>query len=102
MLRHFGLVMRMTKSLPAVGSIALLEVLTGFVPDEFINSRWAIRYRGGRRLRFSAAQLWRVHLLATVTGCRSFNAVQRSLMEQRSLRRFAHLPNERSVPDVRM
>ena len=102
MFRRFGLVMRMTKSLPAVGSIALLEVLTGFVPDDFINTRWPLPYRGGRRFRFSAAQLWRVHLLAALTGCRSFNAVQRSLIEQRSLRCFAHLPNERSVPDVRM
>lgn len=102
MLRRFGLVMRMTKSLPAVGSIALLEVLTGFVPDDFINSHWPVPYRGGRRFRFSAAQLWRVHLLAALTGCRSFNAVQRSLAEQRPLRRFAHLPNERSVPDIRM
>ncbi len=102
MLRRFGLVMRMIKSLPTVGSIALLEVLTGFVPDDFINSHWPVPYRGGRRFRFSAAQLWRVHLLAALTGCRSFNAVQRSLMEQRPLRRFAHLPNERSVPDVRM
>lgn len=102
MLRRFGLVMGMTKSLPAVGSVALLEVLTGFVPDDFINSCWPVPYRGGRRFRFSAAQLWRVHLLAALTGCRSFNAVQRSLIEQRPLRRFAHLPNERSVPDVRM
>jgi len=94
--------MRMTKSLPTVGSIALLEVLTGFVPDDFINSHWPVPYRGGRRFRFSAAQLWRVHLLTTLTGNRSFNAVQRSLMEQRPLRRFAHLPNERCVPDVRM
>jgi hypothetical protein len=94
--------MHMSKSLPAVGSVALLEVLTGFVPDDFINSRWPVPYRGGRRFRFSAAQLWRVHLLAALTGCRSFNAVQRSLIEQRPLRRFAHLPNEHSVPDVRM
>ncbi len=88
MLRRFGLVMRMIKSLPAVGSIALLEVLTGFVPDDFINSHWPVPYRGGRRFRFSAAQLWRVHLLAALTGCRSFNAVQRSLMEQRPLATF--------------
>ena len=94
--------MRMTKSLPPVGSFALLEALTGFVPDDFINSRWPVPHRPGRRFHFSAAQLWRVHLLATLTAARSFNAVLRSLNEQRSLRRFAHLPNERSVPDVRM
>lgn len=94
--------MRMNKSLPAVGSFALLEALTDFVPDDFINSRWPFPRRPGRRFEFSAAQLWRVHLLTTLTAHRSFNAVLRSLHEQRPLRRFAHLPNERSVPDIRM
>ena len=92
----------MSKSLPAVGSFALLDALTDFVPDEFINARWPRPQRPGRRFHFSAAQLWRTHLLAVLTGGRSFNAVQRALVEQRSLRRFAHLANERSVPDVRM
>ena len=94
--------MGMTKSLPAVGSFALLETLTDFVPDDFINSRWPVPRRPGRRFHFSAAQVWRVHLLTTLTAHRSFNAVLRSLREQRPLRHFAHLPNERSVPDVRM
>jgi hypothetical protein len=94
--------MRMSKSLPPVGSLALLNTLTDFVPDDFINSRWPLPYRPGRRFHFSAAQLWRVHLLAALNGGQSFNAVQRSLIEQRALRRFAHLPNERSVPDTRM
>lgn len=94
--------MRMNKSLPAVGSFALLDALTDFVPDDFINSCWPIPGRPGRRFHFSAAQLWRVHLLAALTGGQSFNAVQRCLTEQRPLRRFAHLPNERSVPDTRM
>ena len=93
----------MIKSLPAVGSFALLDVLTDFVPDDFINSRWPIlTQRRGRRSSFSAAQLWRVHLLSALSGGRSFNALQRSLGEQRALRRFAHLRNERLVPDVRM
>jgi hypothetical protein len=94
--------MRMSKSLPAVGSLALLDALTDFVPDDFINSRWPLPRRSGRRFHFSAAQLWRMHLLAALSGGQSFNAVQRSLVEQRALRRFAHLPNERSVPDTRM
>lgn len=92
----------MHNSLPPVGSLALLDVLTEFVPDEMINSRWPPPYRPGPRFEFTAAQLWRVHLLGALTGARSFNAVQRSLQEQRCLRRFAHLRNERSVPDVRM
>jgi hypothetical protein len=92
----------MSRSLPPVGTFALLDSLTAFVPDDFINARWPSRQGRGPRCRFSAAQLWRVHLLATLTGGRSFNALHRSLTEQPALRRFAHLPNERSVPDVRM
>ena len=92
----------MTKSLPAVGSFALLDILSSFVPDDFINGRWPIPHRPGRRFHFSAAQLWRVHLLSALTGGQSFNALRRSLSEQRQLRRFAHLPNERCVPDIRM
>src|SRR5688572_30018597 len=92
----------MAKPLPAVGTFALLDCLTDFVPDDFINARWPVPRRRGPRLSFSAAQLWRVHLLALLSGGRSFNSVQRSLVEQRPLRRFAHLPNERAVPDVRM
>jgi hypothetical protein len=92
----------MSSALPAVGTLALLEHLTAFVPDDFINTRWPIPRRRGPRWHFSAAQLWRVHLLALLSGGRSFNSIQRALSEQRSLRRFAHLPNERAVPDVRM
>lgn len=92
----------MSSALPAIGTVALLEQLTDFVPDDFINRRWPIPRRRGRRWHFSAAQLWRVHLLALLTGGRSFNAVQRALPEQRLLRRFAHLPNEHAIPDVRM
>lgn len=92
----------MPNSLPAVGTFALLDTLSDFVPDGFINLRWPIPRNRGRRLSFSAAQLWRVHLLAMLLGGRSFNAIIRSLGEQRALRRFAHLPNERSIPDVRM
>jgi hypothetical protein len=92
----------MSAALPAVGTSALLERLTTFVPDDFINTRWPVLPRRGPRWRFSAAQLWRVHLLALLSGGRSFNSIQRSLSEQRSLRRFAHLPNERTIPDVRM
>jgi hypothetical protein len=94
--------MGMSKSLPAVGSFALLDVLTNFVPDDFINARWPLPHRPGRRFHFSAAQLWRVHLLAPLTGGQSFNAVQRGLGEQRPLRRFAHLSNKQGVPDARM
>lgn len=102
MLRHFRLAIGMAKSLPVVGTFALLDALTEFVPDDFINARWPVPRRRGPRFHFSAAQLWRVHILAALTGGRSFNAVRRSLTEQRPLRRFAHLINERCVPDTRM
>src|SRR5262245_55105630 len=94
--------MSMSKPLPSVGSIGLMNLLTDYVPDEWINSRWPVPRRRGRRFHFSAAQLWRVHLLAPLTGGQSFNAIQRGLPEQRALRRFAHLRNEVGVPDVRM
>jgi hypothetical protein len=92
----------MSSGLPAVGTRALLDQLTIFVPDDFINQRWPVPRQPGPRRRFSAAQLWRVHLLALLTGGRSINAIQRSLCEHRAFRRFAHLPNERTIPDVRM
>ncbi len=92
----------MSSSLPPVGSLALLDALTEFVPDDFINSHWPALRRRGPRFGFSTAQLWRVHLLPALTTARSFNAVRRALREQRALRRFAHLHNERSVPDTRM
>lgn len=92
----------MSNSMPAVGSFALLDALTDFVPDDFINAGWPIPYRRGPRFGFSAAQLWRVHLLSALMGGQSFNAVQRSLREQHPLRRFVRLPNERCIPDVRM
>src|SRR5262245_47774759 len=92
----------MSNWLPSVGSLALLSALTEFVPDEFINSRWPLPRRPGRRFNFSSAQLWRVHLLTALSGGRSFTAVRRLVIDQRAWRRFAHLPNERSVPDTRM
>lgn len=92
----------MASKLPAVGTVALLQRLSFFVPDDFINQQWPTPRQRGPRRRFSTAQLWRVHLLALLTGGRSFNAIQRSLSEQRALRRFAQLPNAHAIPDVRM
>jgi hypothetical protein len=62
----------MASELPAVGTKALLERLTIFVPDEFINQHWPVPRRPGPRWRFSTAQLWRVHLLALLTGGAEF------------------------------
>src|SRR5262245_16228679 len=88
--------------LPPVGTHELLRVLSPYVPDEFINQHFALQRREGRRRRFCAAQLWRVHLLVLLTRTFSFNALVRALPEQEQWRRFAHLPNRFAIPDVRM
>ena len=88
--------------LPPVGTCELLRVLSPHIPDDFINERFARQRREGRRLRFSSAQLWRVHLLVLLTRTFSFNALIRCLPEQEQWRRFAHLPNRSTIPDVRM
>lgn len=92
----------MREDLPAVGTAELLALLSKYVPDEFINDLLR-RGRGvGRRATFSAAQLWRVHLLSALTGGRSCNAIVRELPEQRAWRRFARLSHRHRTPDVRM
>jgi len=92
----------MRNDLPTVGTAELLELLSAYVPDEFINQLLA-RHKGvGRRCSFSAAQLWRVHLLSALTGAESFNDIVRLLPEQRAWRRFAHLSHRERTPDVRM
>jgi hypothetical protein len=88
--------------LPSVGTSELLQILSLHIPDDFINQRFALQRREGRRLRFSAAQLWRVHLLVLLTQTFSFNALTARLPKQEQWRRFAHLPNRLAVPDVRM
>jgi len=88
--------------LPATGTAKLLEVLSDFVPDQFINHLLPGNRRQGRRNYFSAAQLWRVHLLAVLSPAHSFNAVVRLLPEQSALRRFARLNHRHRTPDVRM
>lgn len=92
----------MRKDLPAVGTAELLELLSGYVPDQFINQLLPARRGVGRRCCFSAAQLWRVHLLSPLTGTPSHNGIVRLLPEQRAWRRFAHLSHRERTPDVRM
>jgi hypothetical protein len=89
-------------SLPATGTAELLEVLTPYVPDEFINGLLPGNRRQGRRNYFNAAQLWRVHLLSVLSPAHSFNALTRLLPEQAAWRRFALLDHRRRTPDVRM
>ncbi len=83
------------------GTSELLERLSPYVPDDFINERWPSGSTGGRRRAFNAAQLWRTHLLVPLTPVRSINLLVELLKEQRLWRRFAHLAH-RHGPDVRM
>jgi hypothetical protein len=89
-------------TLPPTGTNELLERLSDFIPDEFINSELAFPRFAGQRRSFVPAQLWRTHLLALVSSAHSFNAVVRLLPEQRAWRRFAHLSQRHCTPDVRM
>ena len=92
----------MQSALPITGTAKLLDLLSAFVPDQFINKLLAQRAHPGRRRYFSAAQLWRIHLLALLTPAHSFNALVRLLPEQRAWRRFARIPHRWRTPDVRM
>jgi len=90
------------KRLPQTGTASLLERLSPHVPDELINSLFLPKSGPGRRGLFSAAQLFRVHLLALLTPVHSFNLLVELLPEQRAWRAFARLRNRVRVPDVRM
>ena len=92
----------MKSLLPATGTLELLEELSPHVPDDWINQRFAQPRDAGRPRRLSAAQLWRVHLLAVLTPVHSFNLLVEMLAEQRAWRRFAHLPNRHALPVPRM
>ena len=92
----------MQSPLPPTGTAELLETLSAFVPDPFINTLLAARSQPGPRHFFSAAQLWRVHLLAVLSPAHSFNAIVRLLPEQPSWRRFGLLHHRHRTPDVHM
>ena len=92
----------MDSMLPMTGTTELLELLSPFVPDDFINRTWPQTWTGGRRRQHSAAQLFRVHLLSLLTPVHSLNLVVRLLPEQSGWRRFARLRNQDQRPDVRM
>ena len=84
------------------GTAQLLEQLSPYVPDVFINERWPCGATGGRRRAFSAAQLWRTHLLVLLTPAHSVNLLVSMLKEQSQWRRFGHLSHRERIPDVRM
>ena len=90
------------KRLPTTGTGALLELLSGYIPDDLINALWWRRSGAGRQALFSPAQMFRVMLLPLLTPAHSFNLVTQLLPEHRSWRSFAHLRNRHDLPDVRM
>lgn len=92
----------MREELPAIGTAKLLELLSSYIPDGFINQLLPRRPGVGRRSCFSAAQLWRVHLLAPLTATHSYNGLVQRLPEVRAWRRFARLSHRERTPDVRM
>jgi hypothetical protein len=90
------------KRLPPTGTAGLLERLSPHIPDDLINSLFRPHTGPGRPGHFSAAQLFRVNLLALLTPAHSFNLLVALLAEHRSWRTFARLRNRVRVPDVRM
>lgn len=92
----------MNSTLAITGTAPLLEQLSPFVPDDFINELCVAKRRVGRRSLYSPAQLYRVHLLALLTPAHSFNLLTGLLQENRPWRRFAHLSHRHHVPDAKM
>lgn len=99
--RGFFAVFGTHMSLPITGSASLLDALSPYIADDFVNDLLP-RHRGrGRRSEWSSAQLLRVLLLLLLTPARSSNLLCELLPEHRSWRRFAHLPNKRILPNPR-
>lgn len=92
----------MNSLLATTGTALLLEQLSPFVPDGFINGLQGFKRRPGPRSLYSPAQLYRVHLLALLTPAHSFNLLVDLLGENRSWRRFARLSHRERVPDAKM
>jgi hypothetical protein len=90
----------MSTILPPVGTNALLERLSDYVPDDFIAELCRRAFTGGRRHVLSAPQLWRAHLLTVLTSTRSLNLMVAQLSEQPAWRRFARLRGQ--LPTTRM
>jgi hypothetical protein len=90
----------MRTELGATGTSVLLEQLSPFIPDDFINELLPRHSGRGRPPGWSSAQLYRLLLLPLLTPAHSFNLMMRMLPEQRSWRRFARLPNRYRLPVV--
>jgi len=90
------------KSLPQTGTAALLDVLSPYLDDEFINRLFPVKRGRGRRHLFAPSQLFRVLLLNLLTPAHSFNLLVQLLAENRSWRDFASLRHKRLLPDAKM
>src|ERR1700759_3277954 len=88
----------MQSPLATTGTNALLEQLSVFIPNEFINQLAPPNQGRGRRSPWSSAQLYRALLLTLLTPAHSFNLMLRLLPEQRAWRKFAQLPNRYRLP----
>lgn len=89
-------------ALPQTGTALLLEKLTPFLDDAFINELMPPQRGPGQPRAFNSAQLFRVLLLSLLTPAHSFNLLLKLLPENRAWRKFAHLPNLRSLPHPKM
>jgi hypothetical protein len=92
----------MNSAFPLTGTAQFLTLVDPYVPDQFINEHWNRRPNRGPHRALSAAQLWRVHLLAVLTPSHSFNQLVALLPEQRAWREFARISHRHRGPDVRM
>ena len=71
----------MKSELPQTGTEDFLDLLSPFVPDDYLDQQWPRLKTGGRRHGFSTSQLWRVHLLVLITPVHSLNLLIRMLPE---------------------
>ena len=90
------------KVLPQTGTSALLEKLSPYLDDTFINQLLPRPSGPGQPRTFHSAQLFRVLLLSLLTPARSFNLLIKLLPENRAWRQFARLRNQREIPDAKM
>jgi hypothetical protein len=90
------------KVLPQTGTSALLEKLSPYLDDAFVNQLLPRPCGPGQPRTFHSAQLLRVLLLSLLTPARSFNLLIKLLPENRAWRQFARLRNQRELPDAKM
>lgn len=89
-------------TLPQTGTSALLELLSPYLDDDWINQQFPPKRRQGRHRLFNPSQLFRATLLALLTPAHSYNLVVQLLPENRVWRDFAHLRNKHRCPDAKM